>query len=105
MKKFLRSKLLWLLLLTAVIVAAVAFSLDGLSGRVSSNQAEFVEESVRRSAVQCYAVEGRFPSNEEGVAYLEANYGLSVDYSRYAVYYESMGGNLIPQIRVFGIEK
>jgi hypothetical protein len=98
--RVLRSRMLWLLLFAAVVSCAVFFALRGVSTQVGENQAQFVEDSVRRSAVQCYAIEGRFPNTIGGVQYLEQNYGLAVDYSRYAVYYESMGGNLMPEIRV-----
>ncbi|MDR1713656.1 MAG: hypothetical protein LBR39_05835 [Coriobacteriales bacterium] len=103
LKRFLQSKLLRGLLMAAVVVAIFTAALGGLSNRVNTNQAAFVEASVRRSAVQCYALEGRYPPSLGGVQYLEENYGLTVDYSRYAVYYENMGSNLLPQIRVIEI--
>jgi hypothetical protein len=87
-----------------VFVALVSFLVvagsGGLSATVTERQAQFVADSVRRSAVQCYAVEGRFPQTVGGVAYLRDTYGLSVDEGRYAVYYEWLGDNLVPQIKV-----
>jgi hypothetical protein len=95
--RVLRSGLFWTLLITAAIILVMTLSINGLSGQVRDNQAKFVEDAVRRSAVQCYALEGSYPSSIE---YLEKNYNLTIDRSRYAVYYESMGSNLLPQIRV-----
>jgi hypothetical protein len=97
LRRLATSRLLWSLVFVVAIVLVMAFSTAGLSGQVRENQAEFLEDSVRRSAVQCYAIEGRFPPD---LPYLEKNYNLTIDRSRYAVYYESMGANLLPQIRV-----
>jgi hypothetical protein len=34
---------------------------------------------------------------------LEDTYGLAIDHKRYRVYYESLAGNIVPQIRVVEI--
>ena len=101
--RLLSSRLLWTLLVIALICAVFYFSSNNLSSNLLDNQAQFVADNVRRSAVQCYAIEGRFPTTADGVAYLEKNYGLAIDHQRYVVYYESMGDNLIPQIQVIVI--
>jgi hypothetical protein len=82
-----------------VLLATLVFG--GMGGKVEEKQLEFLGNAVRRSAVQCYALEGRFPDN---LSYLEDNYGLIIDHENYAVYYEPMGGNLIPQIRIIALE-
>ena len=56
-----------------------------------------LEEAVRRSAVACYAAEGAYPPDVE---YLEEHYGLQVDRERYAVKYEVIASNLMPDITV-----
>ncbi|MDR2196794.1 MAG: hypothetical protein LBO07_02390 [Coriobacteriales bacterium] len=99
----LRSRLFQLFLFLLLVCCGIVFALRGLATSVDENQTQFVEDSVRRSAVQCYAIEGRFPATIGGVQYLERNYGLIIDYSRYAIYYESMGANLLPEIRVIPI--
>jgi hypothetical protein len=98
--KILRSRTLYFLLFGAALITAALISVRGISEQADQNQLKFLENAVRRSAVQCYALEGRFP---EEIAYLEENYALIVDRSRYNVHYEFMGGNLIPQIWVFPI--
>jgi hypothetical protein len=95
-----RSKLLRLAIVIVLLVALMVFVSSGVSGQVTTNQTEFLQDAVRRSAVQCFALEGRFPDN---VKYLEDNYDLLIDDDRYTVYYEYAGGNLIPQIRVMPI--
>jgi hypothetical protein len=98
--RILSSQVLIVALVAAVLTLAIVWGTGGLSDTVTDKQAQFVADSVRRSSVQCYAIEGRFPPTIGGVDYLEKNYGLIVDHKRYVVYYESMGDNLIPQIHV-----
>ena len=59
------------------------------------------EQAVRRAAVQCYTIEGRYPANIE---YLRENYGLAVDSDRYVIHYQRLGQNLLPEIAVFPAE-
>ena len=56
-----------------------------------------MEESLRRAAVTCYAVEGVYPPNLE---YLRRHYGIQVDEEQYHVFYEIFGSNIMPQITV-----
>lgn len=101
--RILTSKLFWTLVFSVLVIGLFGMSQAGLSQKVQETQAQFVADSVRRSSVQCYAIEGRFPDTYEGVKYLEEHYGLIIDYERYVVYYESMGDNFIPQIHVVPI--
>ena len=90
----------WLWLLLAVILAALllAFFLGGDPGRdLSDEGAAAIREAVRRSALQCYVVEGVYPPS---LAYLEENYGLQVNTRDYYVTYEAFSSNLPPDIRV-----
>jgi len=80
-----------------LFLVAITLVLGSTETKVQDRQTEFLADAVRRAAVQSYALEGRFPEN---IAYLEENYGLIIDHKRFAVYYESMGDNLLPQIRV-----
>lgn len=56
-----------------------------------------LEDSVRRTAVTCYAAEGFYPPS---VDYMETNWGLQYDQDRYIVRYEVFASNLMPQITV-----
>jgi len=100
--KVITSKLFIMIIFVFIIIGAMWFGTSGLSSQVQVNQAEFLENAIRRSAVQCFALEGRFPPN---LAYLEDKYGLIIDRNNYAVYYESLGSNILPQIRVVMISK
>jgi len=101
--RIIRSRVFWALVFVVAVVGILGLSQARLSDRVLDTQGQFVADNVRRSAIVCYSIEGSFPSTQEGVKYLEDNYGLVIDHKRYIVYYESLGDNIIPQIRVFPI--
>jgi len=90
---------IWLKMVVFVVLFLLlsTFVFGGTDTRVQDRQVQFLTDAVRRAAVQSYALEGRFPND---IGYLEDNYGLIIDHNSYAVYYESMGDNLLPQIRV-----
>lgn len=56
-----------------------------------------LEETLRRTAVACYAAEGIYPPD---LAYLQERYGVQIDARRYAVSYVSIADNLMPDITV-----
>ncbi|MCI9405452.1 MAG: hypothetical protein HFK04_00840 [Oscillospiraceae bacterium] len=78
------------------------FGIQSVSQTAEDQQLRFAEQAVRRAAVQCYTIEGRYPANVE---YLKENYGLAVDGDRYVIHYQRLGGNLLPEIAVFPVEK
>ena len=86
-----------------ILAAALLFGamLRNLESGGSEAQRQQLEESIRRSAVACYAAEGFYPPDME---YLETHYGLRPDYGRYAVFYEVHAENLMPEITVVNIE-
>lgn len=92
-----------LVLAGALVLAAVALALLGAwgAGRLGSDLAAkgaaALQATVLQRAVQCYALEGAYPPS---VAYLEENYGLQIDRSRYIVAYEAFAPNLLPDVVV-----
>ena len=82
------------ILIVAVILAGVNNVLQ--SGR--DEQLKVMEQAVRRSVVQCYAIEGRYP---QSLDYLADNYGLILDKEKYVYHYERLGANLVPEIFIF----
>ena len=58
------------------------------------------ENSVRRAAILCYAVEGRYPDSAEELC---QHYGLSYDENKYIVQLDSFASNLLPDIRILTI--
>ena len=88
--------------LTPVVftLAVIVAILIGLWETEASSRAEglrLLEESVMRAAVQCYAVEGRYP---DGIQRIEKRYGVYIDRTRYAVHYEIFASNILPDVTV-----
>ncbi len=98
--KFFKSGLFYSLLMFALVIYIFVFGTDNVSGTVSGEQLTMLENSVRRSAVQCYSLEGSYP---EDLQYLIDEYGLYYDDKNFVVHYENIGSNLVPQISAFYI--
>lgn len=56
-----------------------------------------LEETLRRTAVSCYASEGFYPPS---VAYMQRHYGLQFEEENYVIRYERFASNLMPDITV-----
>lgn len=82
-------------LVLAALVLAVA--VGNLSDGSTAEGRDRLEDAVRRAAVTCYASEGIYPPT---LQYLEENYGVQVDESRYTVFYDAFAENLMPDITV-----
>lgn len=65
---------------------------DGQSDR----QASSIEKIIDKALVQCYALEGGYPTDIEYVS----KYGVIFDNDKYLYYYEWYGGNLKPNVIV-----
>ena len=79
------------------MLALFVLGLDNISGITSRQEAEGLENSIRQSAVHCYALEGFYP---DSLSYLEEHYGLTYDKDKYIVSYEIIGSNLMPDVSV-----
>ena len=84
-------------LLTLVVLAAFWIALANLEGGQGEQRRIHQEESIRRAAVTCYAVEGIYPPDLD---YLRRHYGLQVDEKHYDVFYEVFASNIMPDITV-----
>lgn len=85
----------WLILLLTGILFLTG--INRLEAGQSAQGRQRLEDSVRRTAVACYASEGFYPPS---VDYMETNWGLQYDQDRYIVRYEVFASNLMPQITV-----
>ena len=85
-------------LLLLICVPLVLFLLAGtLGARADQEALALAEESVRRAAVQCYALEVAYPQD---LSHLEERYGVSVDADRFRVDYIYIASNLMPDITI-----
>lgn len=87
----------WLTVAAAVIIVAVLLLQVFGRSDLTEDSAEAIRETVRRSALQCYVVEGVYPPN---LSYLEENYGLQINRSDYYVSYQAFASNLPPVVEV-----
>ena len=87
--------------LLTVLVLAGAIRVAAIAEEQAAEQAlRITTESIRRAAVQCYALEGIYPVNIE---YLMENYGIRPDTKRFLIHYQYVADNLLPVITVLPI--
>ena len=67
------------------------------NGQTEAQSAASVRTAVLDAAVQCYALEGAYP---QSLSYLEENYGVQVNHSRFIVSYEAYASNQLPAVAV-----
>ena len=85
-------------ILFALAMAAVV--VVGLLHIEASGRAEgrlLLEESIKTSVVRHYAIEGSYPGS---ISIVEDNYGIHIDRTRYAVFYDVAAPNMMPRITV-----
>ena len=85
---------------TLFTLAVVFIIVSGLEQTEAASRVEglrLLEDSLRRAVVVAYAIEGRYP---ESVAYIEENFGVYIDWTRYHVHYRIFASNLMPDIVV-----
>ena len=93
-------RILSILLAPVGFLAAVLWLVTAVSDLASGQDGEALqqlEESLRRTAVACYAAEGVYPPD---LAYLEEHYGVQIDEKRFVVYYDAFASNMMPDITV-----
>ncbi len=84
----------------AVLIIAVFCLYKGVQKMGEGQQAESLKQldnSIRKATMTCYATEGVYPPTIE---YIEENYGIQIDRSKYTVFYEIFGDNMMPEITV-----
>lgn len=81
-----------------LLISYLYFSAENVHKSKESENLNILSDAIRRSAVQCYAIEGFYPPNIE---FLENNYGLVVDHDKYVVSYNVFASNIMPDIDVY----
>jgi len=84
-------------LMFAAIAVWVALSLQQTAAASDREGLRLAEQSIRRAAVSCYAVEGAYPATYDQ---LKEWSGVQVDEERYTVFYEIFASNIMPDITV-----
>ncbi len=88
--------------LTALVILAAGWAAVQAEIQAAGQALRLTEESLRRAAVQCYALEGFYPVN---IDYLMEHYGIRPDTSRFIIHYQFIADNLLPDISVLPIER
>ncbi|MGP1568464.1 MAG: hypothetical protein ACTTHM_07085 [Peptoanaerobacter stomatis] len=88
------------LLLAIIVIGYISMYISSIdkfweNGQEDTNTA--IEDAIRKSALECYALEGSFPPS---VDYLRKNYGLIVNEDAYFYHYQVTASNMIPDIKV-----
>ena len=88
-------------IIVIVIAAVIAIGCFWTSSIFQKNTADQGASSVRsailNAAMQCAAIEGSYPQT---LSYLEDNYGVVINHSKYSVSYESFASNMVPSVVV-----
>lgn len=95
---------IWKLFSILLLISFFAFFFQGIrtvDDTTSAEQAKSLEQAIRRSVVQCYAVEGTYPPSLD---YLKEHYGIFYDSQKFYVDYTSIGSNIMPDITIIPIE-
>ncbi|MFZ2539141.1 MAG: hypothetical protein WAX04_09615 [Oscillospiraceae bacterium] len=87
-------------LLFAVILFLFTLGLHSINSTTEQEQFNSTKQAITRAVVHCYAVEGAYPAN---LAYLEDQYGLTINYNKYLVDYKCFASNLMPDITVLKV--
>jgi hypothetical protein len=88
------------LLMAALLLLFLVTGVSNVSDSAASKQLSQLNNTVRRYAVQCYALEGQYP---ESVEYLSARYGLALDTRHFVYHYRYLGANIMPEIAVLAL--
>ena len=93
---FLKSAILPILF-TVTIMVMVVFGLRQTGESSNAEGLRILEDSLRRAVIMNYAIEGRYP---ESIEYIESNFGIYIDRTRFIVHYEIFASNILPTITV-----
>ena len=92
--------LLFALIVFALLAVLFLVLLSSAARRNDAREQEILSAALQRAVVTCYAVEGNYPPD---LQYIYQNYGVYIDESRYAVFYDVIAANVKPSIQVMRI--
>lgn len=86
------------LLITFAVIAIIYVGIVQAGEASEAEGIRLLEEALMRVAIHSYAVNGYFP---ESLDYIEQNFAVYIDRTRFIVHYEIFAANMVPDIRVF----
>jgi hypothetical protein len=90
-------KIILPILLFLIVLLLFILAVSKIADKSGNEGIKLTEESIKRAAVQCYALEGLYPSDFE---YLKEHYAVRPDEGKYIIYYTYTASNLMPEIDV-----
>ena len=81
----------------SLIIGVFLGNISLIRSQIQIEETNFVEDEIRRIAIQCYTVEGFYPPDW---SYLKAHYSIPMDEEKYSVYYDTFASNIMPDIQV-----
>jgi hypothetical protein len=87
---------------TLAVLLVISVGLRQANDSSVAEGARFLEESILRAAVHSYATSGQYP---ESLGYITQNYGIYIDRTKYAVHYEIIASNILPDITVITLQR
>ena len=85
----------------AGLLVLMSYGIGNLNKQTEAEKLTSARNSVVRAAVQCYALEGRYPMD---IRYLEEHYGLQVNPEKYIVHYQAFAANIMPDISIMPMD-
>jgi len=74
------------------------YAITRLSENATEQQIASLETAVTRDILHCFASEGEYP---ESIKYIEDNYALSYDHTKYEIQYLPGGDGNLPTVKVW----
>ena len=87
---------------TGIIGAIVIYMLVGVSNMSAGSpdaKADKVHQLIEKALVQCYALEGSYPSSGQFEEKMN-KYGVILNHDKYMFFYESFSANIMPEVIV-----
>ena len=84
-------------LIFAVVIVIFLFAVRSFGNSNVQKQKESLENALQKTIVECYALEGAYPSSLD---YLKEHYGLTYNEDLFFVTYDYIGSNLRPDTTV-----
>ena len=84
-------------IVAVILICSVCYAAFSVTDEEIAERENAIKESVQERALQCYVIENAYP---ESLAYLEENYGLTVNKKDFLIVYDLFAENQPPVIKV-----
>ena len=84
-------------IVAVILICSVCCAAFSVTDEEIAERENAIKETVQERALQCYVIENAYP---ESLAYLEENYGLTVNKKDFLIVYDLFAENQPPVIKV-----